>query len=210
MISFYFHYDILPRASPCKAGGAITGSGQTAYCGLRQYPCHPGVDTPPGLEIESRARQLRLLDPCYIETAYCFLLGYSKTSPPSVTIAACRSAMAGLSRGWQLVLGLLLVVHHYTRAAPSCPLTYNRKSTDRAMLLGGIYDASCTGCTQRGDFWSDRCQFNASSDTWGVCTEEQRQNNLPFLRNAANGGIVSLKPCELWSYLRGRTLWLMG
>lgn len=127
------------------------------------------------------------------------------------------------------VLLQALIIGHYATAvavvepAGTCPIQYSRHSLDdirsRAKtpyLLGGIYDEgrNCTNC-KRGGLWADFCGFKplgksryydmqlcSSSTVDAVVDGALKQDNAADL--------LTLTPCDIWPYLKGRTTWIVG
>jgi hypothetical protein len=56
----------------------------------------------------------------------------------------------------------------------------------------------------------DQCKFRTGSPEFGVCTQEQRNASLSMAQQLYNGAATQLTPCQLYPFLRGRTLWLIG
>lgn len=105
----------------------------------------------------------------------------------------------------------------------TCPVRYSKHSIEdirsRAKvpyLLGGIYDESrnCSNC-KRGGLWADFCSFKplgksryydmqlcSSSTVEAVVDSALKQDNAADL--------LTLTPCDLWPYLKGRTTWIIG
>jgi hypothetical protein len=83
-------------------------------------------------------------------------------------------------------------------------------------LLGGIYDRSrdCPNC-KRGGLWADFCSFKAmgKSRLWDMqlcnsSTAEAVVDRALQQYNAAE--LLTMTPCDLWHYMRGRTTWVIG
>jgi len=98
-----------------------------------------------------------------------------------------------------------------TASGQSCPASYGY-GTSKPLLLGGLYESNvCTsGCKSRNSDWGKECRFDPNQGQWGVCTWEQRQQSLPYLEAAGRGAALNMKPCDIWPYIRGRTLWIIG
>ena len=68
-------------------------------------------------------------------------------------------------------------------------------------------------CAQRGR--SDFCHYRFSPGSH-LCPHEDQDRLLQhFLDRAANGSrwasnMLQLTPCDVWPFIRGRTIWLMG
>jgi hypothetical protein len=52
--------------------------------------------------------------------------------------------------------------------------------------------------------------MSLDSNRFGICNAKQRVAALDMARKLRDGGALKLSPCDLWPYLRGRTLWLLG
>ncbi|KIZ01068.1 hypothetical protein MNEG_6895 [Monoraphidium neglectum] len=52
--------------------------------------------------------------------------------------------------------------------------------------------------------------MSLDSNRFGICNAKQRVAALDMARKLRDGGALELSPCDLWPYLRGRTLWLLG
>jgi hypothetical protein len=110
-------------------------------------------------------------------------------------------------------------------APPSCPLSYPRHSVEqvrskarRPYLFGGIYGSSgrpCPNCN-RGGLWSNFCGFSRLEKVpyWHlqVCNASTVESFIAehVLPQANAAEVVSLTPCDLWHFLRGRTTWVIG
>jgi hypothetical protein len=57
---------------------------------------------------------------------------------------------------------------------------------------------------------AEECKFPTSSDGFGVCNEEQRAAGLKIAEQLHGGDAMRTTPCDLFPYIRGRTLWLIG
>jgi hypothetical protein len=129
-----------------------------------------------------------------------------------------------------LLFNILLIqsVSAYTvvsgdQGSGSCPVQYFRHSlqdiSSKAKvpyLLGGIYDSSrdCPNC-KRGGLWADFCSFKAlgKSRFWDMqlcnsSTAEAVVDRALQQDNAAE--LLTMTPCDMWSYMRGRTTWVIG
>jgi hypothetical protein len=139
------------------------------------------------------------------------------------SVTRCSAKMAAVAwNHWVLVIALV------SRAALSyaqehCPVHYADSSyRSRPVLFGGLTSTSCQGlpnspgCAPRDNAtkWSRACNFTprqgSSLVNTEMCTEEQVQGVISLLRSLDKEEILSFTPCDLWPYLRGRTLWLIG
>ena len=97
----------------------------------------------------------------------------------------------------------------------SCPISYSDGCSSRPLLMGGIYDQECKTqyCTSRGQSqWSDFCKFDRGgwSNHPQLCQSADAQQNIKIIGQARNNPVLPLKPCDLFPYIRGRTVWLVG
>ncbi|KAI8468653.1 MAG: hypothetical protein J3K34DRAFT_426509 [Monoraphidium minutum] len=122
--------------------------------------------------------------------------------------------MAAIHGGAALLLSLLLV--GASSAAQNqqidCPLNY-WKAPDR-MLFGGLQDSMCSkpdgAHCDRSGWWWEQCKNPTSSNAFGVCNEQQRADALSIAQQLQGGAPLKTTPCDLYPFLRGRTLWLIG
>ncbi|KAI8471060.1 MAG: hypothetical protein J3K34DRAFT_520821 [Monoraphidium minutum] len=117
------------------------------------------------------------------------------------------------------LLALLAVASAETNAANAkdkCPISYSfpRGSSP---LFGGLMDkglqcklSNGKSCPQRNPKAVDACTQDPNVARFGVCDEAQRAAGLKLARQLYSGAPLKASPCELYSYLRGRTLWLTG
>lgn len=103
----------------------------------------------------------------------------------------------------------------------SCPVYYERQDVQQIQqgrvpyLFGGIYkDRPCLNC-KRGGLWSKYCSFGAQptgQPHWDqqTCSGQQTGFFLRALGLKQGPEMLQLTPCDLWPYLRGRTLWVIG
>lgn len=56
----------------------------------------------------------------------------------------------------------------------------------------------------------EQCRCPTWSWDFGVCSEQQRAETLSIAEKLNGGAPMRLSPCDLYPYLRGRTLWLIG
>jgi hypothetical protein len=55
------------------------------------------------------------------------------------------------------------------------------------------------------------CRMNPEEYmTWGTCEDWQQQKNLQIASSLADGALLRFSPCDLYSLLKGRTLWIIG
>lgn len=129
----------------------------------------------------------------------------------SAIMAQCRCS----ARSLQWFLAILALSYTVTDAEESCPqgISY-RAEKDRALLFGGVYSACASGCQPRNDEWSQGCNPSSQPNPfrgYAVChpsqtaAVEQGLSKLP-----AFADMQDFSPCQLYSYLQGRTLWVMG
>ncbi|KAF6252821.1 hypothetical protein COO60DRAFT_497188 [Scenedesmus sp. NREL 46B-D3] len=81
------------------------------------------------------------------------------------------------------------------------------------LLMGGVVESCKEGCEPRGDTWSKACDITnklPGSPTVRKCLNVQTQAVLAQLRDDGNSNMLAFTPCELHTYLQGRTLWLIG
>ncbi|GBF96537.1 hypothetical protein Rsub_09120 [Raphidocelis subcapitata] len=95
-----------------------------------------------------------------------------------------------------------------------CPVSYGGSS--KALLFGGLHDASCTvqrsgmACPFRSPKWRDMCRYDPSAVKFPVCSADQAKASLELATKLHGGEPLRLSPCDLYPYLRGRTLWILG
>ncbi|KAI8471073.1 MAG: hypothetical protein J3K34DRAFT_244030 [Monoraphidium minutum] len=117
-----------------------------------------------------------------------------------------------------LCLALLLLLSAPHTDAKSCPVTYEltQPRGGPGMLMGGVLNtAACRSADsgaacERSGYWAEECRMQTSSNEFGVCDDAQRAVGLGVARKIKGGAPLRLSPCDLFPYLRGRTLWLMG
>jgi hypothetical protein len=145
-------------------------------------------------------------------TAVCYVHGF-------------RCIVVGVMRG--LLVGLtLLLVPGWVAAGESkgykvpCPFQYPRHTLDdvaagRATpyLFGGIYKRPCVNC-RRGGLWSTWCGWSNTTLPFydqQLCTKAVTD---AVIQEAAarrwDEGALTMTPCDLWYYMRGRTTWIIG
>jgi hypothetical protein len=98
--------------------------------------------------------------------------------------------------------------------ADDCPVRY-AGAREGGLLLGGVLNAaSCRTAKgepcQRSGFYAEECKLPTSSTSFGVCNEEQRSAGLAVAQKLYGGDALAASPCDLWPFIRGRTLWLIG
>lgn len=129
-----------------------------------------------------------------------------------------------------LLFVVLLAALQQSYAAPEqqetpvpCPIHYTRHSLDQITskektpyLLGGIYDDSrpCPNC-ERGGLWSNFCGFRNlhKSAFWQaqVCNSRTVADAIDSaLRQDNAAELLTMTPCDMWPFLRGRTTWVIG
>eukprot|EP00877_Chromochloris_zofingiensis_P014357 jgi/Chrzof1/9175/Cz03g38220.t1 len=129
--------------------------------------------------------------------------GHGQASLPSQVVSTSFPA---------LLLVMLLATAGTTSAQSSCPVTYSKPPGSRPLLYGGIYDDGVckSGCKSRTDFWGKACAFNPATSGWGTCSALQQRKTLSYATQLGTAASLQLSPCDLWPYLKGRTLWLIG
>ncbi|BDA42198.1 hypothetical protein COCOBI_03-0850 [Coccomyxa sp. Obi] len=104
-----------------------------------------------------------------------------------------------------------------------CPLVYQRPTMEelrtrqvRPYVFGGQQRPSCKNCHSVRDRGRvEFCAYTPHSYS-PICPHKDQESLLQyFLERADNGstwaqGLLQLTPCDLWPFIRGRTLWLMG
>eukprot|EP00884_Botryococcus_braunii_P003396 jgi/Botrbrau1/13057/Bobra.0187s0019.1 len=103
-----------------------------------------------------------------------------------------------------------------------CPKTFSRLSyrdirakTEKPYLLGGHQKPSCTNCKRESEqeTWALFCSFQSSGP---VCRPDSQAELLDMWLGRADRGAPGVKdmltstPCDLWQYIQGRTLWVVG
>ena len=98
------------------------------------------------------------------------------------------------------------------RQGAPCPLVYRRLTLDAIRrgdatpyLLGGPQQPRCRNC-KRSDGWAGVCQFVEGER----CSAGVRAELLAAWLKRGHELALTLTPCDLWPYLAGRTLWLVG
>lgn len=135
---------------------------------------------------------------------------------------ACPSALPVA-----LLLALISLLHVAAvlgdQPSVTCPVQYSQHSLDdirsRAKLpylLGGIYDDSrkCSNC-KRGGLWADFCGFKALRKSryydMQLCNSDTVDAVIDgALKQDYAADMLTMSPCDLWPYLRGRTTWVIG
>lgn len=101
-----------------------------------------------------------------------------------------------------------------------CPVQYKRHqlqdvAAGRAIpyLFGGIYhNRECSSC-KRQRLWPAWCSFKGTSvPMWDrqLCSAPTTQAIIDEAVDAGDAQLLTLTPCDLWHYLRGRTTWIIG
>jgi hypothetical protein len=106
----------------------------------------------------------------------------------------------------------------------TCPFTYEehslvdiRSGAKRPYLFGGIFNQTqrdCINC-KRGGLWANFCSFSIRSKAvpfWDnqLCSSQTVDAVIGRVLEQNNHDLLSMTPCELWPYLRGRTTWVIG
>ena len=108
-----------------------------------------------------------------------------------------------------------------TEELTSCPYFYPRHTIDDIQhgalpyLFGGSPEP-CQSC-RRGDI-ADFCQFikppqaehRAFQHTAHLCSHKQHRGIIEYLMQHDLYDYLQFTPCDLWPFLRGRTLWIIG
>ncbi|KAK9821033.1 hypothetical protein WJX74_003942 [Apatococcus lobatus] len=100
-----------------------------------------------------------------------------------------------------------------------CPRSYQRiryedikAEVKKPYLLGGEQEPNCTTCKLDNNW----VRFSRYESNGPICPWEDRQRLQRWLVERAELGapdgkeLLELTPCDLFAYLRGRTLWLVG
>jgi hypothetical protein len=56
----------------------------------------------------------------------------------------------------------------------------------------------------------EHCKFTANTQEFGVCNDTQRAAGLELAKQLHGGAALRMSPCDLYAYIKGRTLWLLG
>lgn len=106
---------------------------------------------------------------------------------------------------------------------PVCPFTYEEHSLDdirsgakRPYLFGGIYNQTkrdCINCKRAG-LWANWCSFTPSDRApfWDnqLCSSTTADAVIKRVLGQNNHDLLSMTPCDMWRYMRGRTTWVIG
>ncbi|KAK9841328.1 hypothetical protein WJX74_003987 [Apatococcus lobatus] len=116
-------------------------------------------------------------------------------------------------------LGAQLHVRGEQKWDEACPFKYNRLGLQDILdkkaqpyILGGKQKPRCSNC-KADRSWAHTCQFDGQGST---CTPESQDDFLSLLLSRAKDAssayaeMLTMTPCDLFPYLRGRTLWLVG
>lgn len=107
-----------------------------------------------------------------------------------------------------------------TKAPGACSLIQNPQAeailegTQKAAAFGGISEDCGDGYGCQSEYWGRWCRFNHNHAP--QCPAEVQEDLQSRLRGAAEGGhqwardILLVRPCQLFPYLEGRTLWIIG
>ncbi|KAK9868045.1 hypothetical protein WJX84_001376 [Apatococcus fuscideae] len=132
-----------------------------------------------------------------------------------------RLLLSMLYRHEDLQLEAKLHVRGERKWDESCPLKFARPSLQdiqdrkaQAYLLGGRQKPRCRHC-KADRTWAQTCQFLGQGS---ACTPEAQDDFLGHLLGHGQGDretnafadMLTMTPCDLFPYLRGRTLWLLG
>ncbi|KAI8471062.1 MAG: hypothetical protein J3K34DRAFT_458522 [Monoraphidium minutum] len=112
---------------------------------------------------------------------------------------------------------ILCVFVALSHAVSDCPVQYTSVANPRpgGLLFGGVLNVATCRTSKgqpcpRSGYWADMCKMPTSSQAFGVCGDAQRDAGLRIAERLRGGEAFRLSPCDLWTYLRGRTLWLIG
>ena len=107
-----------------------------------------------------------------------------------------------------------------TSTQTACPVVYERHSLDDVAsgivtpyLYGGIYDrTNCKNCETPG-VWPGFCGRRPTGVDYfdrQICSGSSIKNLVTSLLQQVDTGPVTLTPCDLWNFIRGRTTWIIG
>lgn len=110
-----------------------------------------------------------------------------------------------------------------SKSAAACPFSYQRHNLDdirskakRPYLFGGIYDPSrpCPNC-KRGGLWANYCGFRGLEKVpfWHMqmCNSSTVDAVIADTLGQSNAAdVLTMTPCDMYPYLRGRTTWIIG
>lgn len=103
-----------------------------------------------------------------------------------------------------------------SNSSSDCPLQFtDTKARPGGLLLGGVLatgaclDGKGKPCPRSG-YWSEECKMPTMSQSFATCDEEQRAAGLLLAEKLRGGEALRASPCDLYPYIRGRTLWLIG
>jgi hypothetical protein len=54
------------------------------------------------------------------------------------------------------------------------------------------------------------CRYDPSEAKFPICSADQARATLEVASKLHSGEPLRLTPCDLYPYLRGRTLWILG
>ena len=102
----------------------------------------------------------------------------------------------------------------------ACPVVYERHSLEDVTsgavapyLYGGIYNrANCKNCETPG-LWPDFCGLRPTRVDYfdhKICSGLSVKNLVTSLLQQVDTGPLTLTPCDLWNFMRGRTTWIIG
>lgn len=107
----------------------------------------------------------------------------------------------------------------HDQANASCPVKYTRlkyshirRFIEKPYLLGGKRQPECINCQKEG-VWPNVCQYLSNGP---VCPQDEQKHFWRYLVSRAEAGapgyeaMLTMTPCDIWPYLRGRTLWVAG
>jgi hypothetical protein len=87
-----------------------------------------------------------------------------------------------------------------------------RRFKQKPYLLGGARQPECVNCKEDG-IWPNVCQYISNGP---VCPKKDQQHFWRYLVSQAEVGapgyeaMLTMTPCDIWPYLRGRTVWIAG
>ena len=93
-----------------------------------------------------------------------------------------------------------------------CRYSDIRRFAQKPYLLGGKRQPECTNCKPEG-VWQNVCQYLSNGP---VCPAHDQKHFWRYLVSRAEAGapgyeaMLTMTPCDIWPYLKGRTLWVAG
>jgi hypothetical protein len=118
-----------------------------------------------------------------------------------------------------LTVGLVLCTGKGVILPDECPVTYRRYSVHDIStgvvpyLWGGIYKKSnCENC-QKSSRWASFCggkPTGIARDDVQHCSKATTETVIAQMLSMEDPGSLALTPCDLWRYMKGRTVWIIG